>query len=78
MLLETLLMELVEDVTKATEEQAIKTYSRVMPHADYGIHLLHESSSVESSGSQLGLRIASELRPHGIVNHSIWIAAQGS
>jgi hypothetical protein len=77
-LLETLLLELVEDVIRATEGQAIKAYSRVMPHADYGIHLLHDSDSAESSGSQLGLRIASELRAYGIVNHSIWVAAHGS
>ena len=72
-MLETLLMELVEDVDRATEEQAIATYSRVMPYADFGIHLFHDTPDVEHAGSQLGLHISSALKAYGMVNHSTWI-----
>ena len=71
-LLQTLLLELSEDVIRV-KDRHMKVYCRVMPYADFGIHLFHDSDEVEHTGSQLGLHIASALKAYGIVHHSIWI-----
>lgn len=72
-LLESQLQKLTNDLDKETKKQAIKAYSRVMIDTDFSIHLFHDSKKVETSGSQLGLRLASALKEFGLVNHSIWI-----
>ena len=55
------------------EGQAIKIYNHVTVDSDFNIHLFHDSENVETSGSSLGLYLASFLKKHGLVNHSIWI-----
>jgi hypothetical protein len=72
-LLESHLQKLNNMVAKESEKQSIKIYSRVMLDTDFGIHLFHDSKEVENSGSSLGLRLASNLKEFGLVNHSIWL-----
>ena len=71
-LLESQLLLLIDEIEKATQEQTIKSYRRVMIDNDFSIHLFHDSTKVENKGSQLGLRLASALKEFGLVNHSIW------
>ena len=72
-LVETSVQELVLEVQRERTDQRISSYRRSVVHTDFSIHLFHDSDSVEQSGSQLGLRIASALSAFGSVNHKIWI-----
>ena len=75
-LLESHLQQLVHQVDKEANTQAIKVYSRVMLETDVSIHLVHDSEDVKNSGgplSSLGVRLASALKEFGVVNHSVWI-----
>jgi len=74
--LESQLQKLINEVKRETKKQAIMVYSRVLIDTDFRIHLFHDSTKVENSGSPLGLRLASALKEFGIVNHSIWIEMQ--
>jgi len=68
------MQELMKDEGKMMDEgQAIKIYNHVTVDSDFNIHLFHDSENVETSGSSLGLYLASFLIKHGLVNHSIWI-----
>ena len=72
-LLESHLQQLMHQVDKEANTQAIKVYSRVMLETDVSIHLVHDSTTVERSGSPLGVRLASSLKEFGLVNHRVWI-----
>jgi hypothetical protein len=76
-LLESQLLTLIDAIEKAAQQQAIKSYRRVMIDNDFSIHLFHDSTKVENKGSQLGLRLASALKEFGFVNHSIWLEMHG-
>jgi hypothetical protein len=75
-LLESQLQQLMHDVNKETDAQAIKAYHRIMIDTDVSIHLVHESTRAEQNGSPLGMRLASNLREFGLVNHSVWVEIQ--
>jgi hypothetical protein len=72
-LLESQFKELVKEVDKEANRQAIKAYSRVMRDTDFSFHLFHDSDQIEPGGSPLGLQIASSLKEFGLVNHTVWI-----
>ena len=72
-LLESQLQQLLLDVNKETEAQAIAIYHRVMIDSDVSIHLFHDSTHVERGGSSLGVRLVSSLKEFGLVNHRVWI-----
>lgn len=48
-------------------------YSRASIDTDFSIHLMHDSSKVNTRGSRLGLRLISAFKEFGLVNQSIWI-----
>jgi hypothetical protein len=72
-LLEPQLQQLIHDVSKDTHAPTIKVYKRVMIDTDVSIHLVHDSTHVERSGSPLGVRLASSLQEFGLVNHNVWV-----
>ena len=74
--MESQLQKLINEVKRETKKLAIMVYSRVLIDTDFSIHLFHDSTKVENSGSPLGLRLASTLKEFGLVNHSIWIEMQ--
>jgi hypothetical protein len=76
-LLESHLRTLLAAIDKATQQQSIKSYRRVMIGNDFSIHLYHDSTKLENKGGQLGLRLASALKEFGLVNHSIWLEMHG-
>ena len=65
--------KLINEVDKETKKQSIIAYNRVMIDNNFSIHLTHDTMKVDSSGSQLGLCIASSLKEFGLVNHSVWV-----
>ena len=72
-LLESHLQELVNEMEKKLNKQAIKVYCRLMTDTNFCVHLFHDSKKAENSGSRLGLRLASALKDFGLVSHSIWV-----
>ena len=72
-LIEEQLQSLLNEFGMESKKQEMNVYRRVMIDTDIRIHLLHDSKKVKNSGSRLGLRLVSALKPFGLVNHSIWI-----
>lgn len=72
---------LVNTVQRAVEEAADPPEIRIYRHAriegDLLLHLHWDVSSRGSQFSELGLRLASLLRFHGMVEHSVWVRAGG-
>ena len=54
----------------------IEVYNHSTLTTDISIHVHYESAQIESQGSPLGLRLVSELRAFGVVNHTVWVEAQ--
>ncbi|MBC8440096.1 MAG: hypothetical protein H8D87_10455 [Deltaproteobacteria bacterium] len=74
--LEMPLQEFLDQAEKKTEKQIVKLYTRMKIDTDVRIHLLHDSGNTKNSGSSLGIRLVSALKPYGLVNHTIWIEKQ--
>ncbi len=70
--LETHLQEFINQAEKKTENQTVKLYTRMMVDTDISIHLFHDSNNVNNRGSSLGIKLASDLKAYGMVNHTIW------
>jgi hypothetical protein len=51
----------------------IKIYSHSVVETDLSIHIHWESEKESESKSPLGLRLASALKPLGLLNHSVWV-----
>ncbi len=71
--LESQLKKLINEVDKETKKKAVIAYSRPLIDNNFSIHLTHDTKKVDSSGSRLGLCIASNLKEFGLVNHSVWV-----
>jgi hypothetical protein len=54
----------------------IEVYNHSTLTTDISIHVHYESAEIESQGSPFGLRLVSELRAFGVVNHTVWVEAQ--
>lgn len=72
-LLKSQLQKLIDQVNKERKTQWILAYTRVLIDTDFSIHIFHDSTKVENSGSPVGLRLASALKEFGTVHHSIWM-----
>jgi hypothetical protein len=59
----------------ASEAHLVKleVYTHSTLPTDVSIHLHYDSAQVENQGSLLGLRLVSELKALGVVNHNVWI-----
>ena len=63
----------VSEVRGAAEETEVVTiYRRQGLHTDLAIHLERASATEEEQASGLGLRLASALKAHGLVEHTLW------
>ena len=71
--LEAKLKSLMAEVAKKENKQTITTYSRMLIDTDFRLHIHHESSKPEYSGSRVGLCFASALKKFGLVKHSMWV-----
>jgi len=67
---------LVEDIRRSIGAESEKSSVRIYRHAtvasDLGIHIHLEADGNGACNSDLGLRLASALREHGMVEHTVW------
>ena len=70
---EKLLKDLIEDIRGDSENYGVKLFQRMNLNVDFAIQLIVDSRDIKGKGSRLGLRVASIMKEHGIVNHSFWI-----
>jgi hypothetical protein len=66
--------QLIEDIHRSATAArgTVRIYRRADVAGDIGIHLLVEAGPGEARPSELGLRLASALRDHGMVEHTLW------
>lgn len=64
---------LIDEVNEKKDTQVVNMYRSAGLNTDLSVHLIHNSERVANEGSQLGFCIAQELKPFGMVNHSVWI-----
>ncbi len=72
-------LDLLNQLANAAKEvniEAISIYNHSTLNTDVSIHVQHNSAQVESQGSPLGVRLVSELKAFGFVNHTVWVEAQ--
>ncbi len=70
--LQKALENLVEDVSHDPENPEVQLYRSYAVATDYSIHLGFHGSGPRDIGSALGVRIATLLKPYGLVNHTVW------
>ena len=72
---------LAEFVRTAAEDAADFAEVRIYRHArvegDFLIHIRRRGPNEGIEASQLGVRLASALRAHGLVDHSVWVGSEG-
>ncbi len=68
---------LIEIIRSSIDSEDDSREARIYRHArletDLAVHLPRETSRKSDQASDLGVRIASALREHGIVEHSVWV-----
>jgi len=72
-LLESHLQDLVNEVNRNPEIQAIKIYKQVMLETDFSIHLFHDSCKNDTHCSSICEQLASSLKDFGMVDYAAWI-----
>jgi len=55
------------------DEPEVRVYRHARMEGDLLIHLHHPETFQGTGPSELGLRLASNLRMHGLVDHSVWV-----
>ncbi len=76
-LMKSQLESLINEVNQEARQQKIQVYRHITVETDLRIHLIHDSKKAKARRSPLGLDLASALKEHGLVNHSVWIEMQG-
>jgi len=66
------LKDLIEEIQCDSEDNGAKLFQRMNLDVDFAIQLICDLRDIKGNGSRLGYRIASILKEHGIVNHSVW------
>lgn len=68
---------LAENIRASVKSSSDQTALRIFRHGtletDLVVHLYREVSERDDRASDLGTRLASMLRPYGIVEHSVWM-----
>lgn len=73
-----LLAELTREVGERSGENGLHVYRHSRVETDLLIHLERHVPEGLESPSGLGSQLASLLREHGIVEHSVWVEQSGS
>jgi hypothetical protein len=71
------LTEVMAEVVRAAEEEGVRVYRHSRIDTDLLVHLHREGEEGDDGPSELGSRLVSLLRDHGIVEHSTWIQHPG-
>lgn len=69
--------ELVGEVVRAGREEGVRVYRHACIETDLLVHLHRDVEEDCAGPSELGWRLASLLRDHGIVEHPVWIQHPG-
>jgi hypothetical protein len=68
---------LIEVIRKSIDSENDPLEARIYRHAslenDLAVHLHREIAGKSDHSSDLGVRLASVLREHGMVEHSVWV-----
>jgi len=75
---EKLLQDLIEDIQGDSENTGAKLFQRMNFEVDFTFQINIDSRDISSEGSKLGQRVATIMKEHGIVNHSIWKELDGN
>lgn len=67
------LAELIEEVVRVGREEGVRVYRHTRIETDLLVHLHRAVEDGSGGPSELGSRLFSLLRDHGIVEHSVWI-----
>lgn len=62
-----------ESIITEGELRSVRFYRNATITSDLGIHIHLQTVGDQPRPSDFGLRIASALRDHGMVDHTIWI-----
>lgn len=73
-----LLADLAREVEQRGGENGLRVYRHGRIETDLLIHLHRRVPEGVASPSGLGSQLASLLREHGIVEHSVWVEQSGS
>ncbi len=60
-------------VEDAIDSPEVRIYRHARMEGDLLVHLHHGESDDCIQASELGVRLASVLRVHGLVDHSVWV-----
>ncbi len=71
------LEDLVLSVRKGGSAASITILHRMNVASDLCVHLRHDSTIPDPTGSSLGLRLVAAMEAFGLVHHSIWSEIQG-
>jgi hypothetical protein len=63
-------------VGNAAESHDLRIYHHARLEGDLLVHLYREATEQRNQASELGLALASLLRVHGLVEHSIWVQSR--
>lgn len=55
----------------------IEVYTRQDVTSDVSVHIIRDGDSSGAAKSVIGLRLASELKRHGMVQHTVWAKQLG-
>ena len=68
--------DLVDNIRRSAASNThadLKIFQHAGVAKDLGIHILHDNDDTEELPSPLGVSLASALKAHGMVEHSVWI-----
>ena len=71
------LEELIAEVVRAGEEEGVQVYRHSRIDTDLLVQLRRQGEEGAGGPSELGSRLVSLLRDHGIVEHSVWVEQSG-
>jgi hypothetical protein len=65
--------ELISKLNKGLDKPMVKFFINATVENDFSIHIQHDSKSLDTNGSPVGLQLISILKDFGLTHHSIWI-----
>ena len=68
-----LLRQLITEIRVHRTCREIKMFKRALLETDVCLHLYHDTDSIETTGSLVGLHLARELKAFGMLNHTVWM-----
>jgi len=64
--------DLLKEIREKESCKKVKLFRRALLKNDVCLHLYYDSDNAGVEGSPVGLRLATMLKPFGMVNHTVW------